>query len=104
MRMGEGGRWTGEAARTSLLGTLGRSVGRGRGTLPPWCLIVAWNLHPLFLLALRATDDRVAFAGCPFPECGQAWAPLPALPGKVPGREAGGGWVVSPKPPAGQKP
>lgn len=68
-----------------------RTVGGGHGALPPWCLIVAWNLICSSLAALRATDGRVAFAGCPLPERGQAWAPFPALPGKVPGPEEGGG-------------
>lgn len=65
-------------------------------------VIVAWNLHLLFPPRHfpGATDGRVAFAGCPFPERGQAWAPFPAPSWEGAGPE--GGWwgcMVSPRPP-----
>lgn len=80
--VGEGEDGGGEAARTCLPG---HSDGRPAEDVG-LCHLGAQSLPGTFthspFLALRATDDPAAFAGCPFPERGQAWPPLPALLGK----------------------
>lgn len=71
------GHWAGKAAGTSLREHLDGLWAEDAGTLQPWCLIIAWSLHLLFL-ALRATEDLGGPAGGPLPRaalgppCGQA--------------------------------